>query len=64
MIAEAGLGLLWIAAALALLQFALGSMAVAKGRDQQLSSVRSIAVVQGLLVSLSFFEPDLGLPAL
>ena len=56
MIAEAGLGLLWIAAALALLQFALGSMAVAKGRDQQLSSVRSIAVVQGLLVSLSFLS--------
>ena len=56
MIAEAGLGLLWIAAALALLQFAFGSMAVAKGRDQQLSSVRSIAVTQGLLVTLSFLS--------
>ena len=56
MIAEAGLGLLWLAAALALLQFAFGSMVVAKGRDQQLSSVRSIAIAQGLLVTFSFLS--------
>jgi cytochrome c-type biogenesis protein CcmF len=55
MIAEAGLGLLWIAAALAILQFALGWIAVARGRDEQLASVRAISVAQGILVSFSFF---------
>ncbi len=56
MIAEAGLGLLWIAATLALLQFSLGWVAVAKGRDERLSSLRAIAVAQGILVTLSFFS--------
>jgi len=55
MIAEAGLGLLWIAAALAVMQLGLGWVAVARNRDQQLSGVRAIAVAQGILVTLSFF---------
>ena len=54
MIAEAGLGLLWIAAALAILQFGLGCAAVARRRDEQLSAVRAIAVTQGVLAALSF----------
>jgi cytochrome c-type biogenesis protein CcmF len=54
MIAEAGLGLLWIAAALAILQFGLGCAAVARRRDEQLSAVRAIAVAQGVLAALSF----------
>ncbi len=55
MIAEAGLGLLWIAAALAVMQLGLGWIAVARGRDGQISSLRAIAVAQGILVTLSFF---------
>ena len=55
MIAEAGLGLLWIAAALAVMQLGLGWVAVARKRDEQLSGVRAIAVTQGVLVTLSFF---------
>jgi cytochrome c-type biogenesis protein CcmF len=55
MIAEAGLGLLWIAAALAVMQLGLGWVAVARKRGQQLSGVRAIAVAQGILVTLSFF---------
>ncbi len=55
MIAEAGLGLLWIAAALAVMQLGLGWVAVARKQDQQLSGIRAIAVAQGILVTLSFF---------
>ena len=55
MIAEAGLGLLWIAAALAVMQLGLGWIAVARGRDGQISSLRAIAVAQGIMVTLSFF---------
>jgi len=54
MIAEAGLGLLWIAAALAIMQLGLGWVAVARGRVEQISGVRAIAVAQGILVTLSF----------
>ena len=54
MIAEAGLGLLWIAAALAIMQLGLGWVAVARGRDEQIAGVRAIAVAQGILVTLSF----------
>lgn len=54
MIAEVGLALLWIAAALAVLQLALGWMAIARGDDTALNSVRAVAVAQGLLVSLAF----------
>jgi cytochrome c-type biogenesis protein CcmF len=55
MIAEAGLGLLWIAAALAIMQLGLGWVAVARKQDQQLPGIRAIAVAQGILVTLSFF---------
>ena len=55
MIAEAGLGLLWIAAALAIMQLGLGWAAVARKQDQQLPGIRAIAVAQGILVTLSFF---------
>ncbi len=54
MIAEAGLGLLWIAAALAVLQLVLGWMGVMQERTELLRAVRVAAVVQGLLVTLSF----------
>ena len=56
MIAEAGLALLWIAAALAILQLGLGWVAVSKGQDAQLAVVRPLAVAQGILVTLSFFS--------
>ena len=66
MIAEAGLAALWIAAALALLQFLLaagavrrlsgGPAATADGDDAGAPpGVRSIAVVQGLFVAIAFW---------
>ncbi|MFM2099174.1 MAG: hypothetical protein RLZZ366_713, partial [Pseudomonadota bacterium] len=55
MIAEAGLALLWIAAALAVLQLVLGWMGVSQDRAELLNSVRAVAVVQGVLVTLAFF---------
>ncbi len=54
MIAEVGLALLWLAAALAVLQVALGWMALSRGDDAALTSVRAVAVAQGVLVSLAF----------
>ncbi len=54
MIAELGLGLLWIAAALAALQLALGWMAVAQDREAGLAGTRAVAVAQGMLAALSF----------
>ncbi len=55
MIAEAGLAALWIAAALALLQFVLAVGAVrAKTVGEGPIGVRSVAVVQGLFVAVSF----------
>ncbi len=55
MIAEAGLAALWIAAALALLQFILAVDAVrAPDAAEVPQGVRSIAVVQGLFVALAF----------
>ncbi len=54
MIAEVGLSLLWIASALAILQFGIGWVAVARKRDDQISGLRAIAVGQGILVTLSF----------
>jgi len=54
MIAETGLALLWISAALALLQLVTGSLALTtKGADMA-GAVRPIAIVQGLLVTVSF----------
>ncbi len=54
MIAEAGLATLWIAFALALLQFTLGAMAVADVRAELRPGVRAVAVVQALFVAASF----------
>jgi cytochrome c-type biogenesis protein CcmF len=54
MIAEAGLAALWIAAALALLQFTLGIMGLNDIRAELRAGVRSVAVVQGLFVALAF----------
>ena len=54
MIAEAGLAALWLAAALALLQLVMGSIALTPGRGEAGASVRPVAIVQGLLTALSF----------
>jgi cytochrome c-type biogenesis protein CcmF len=54
MIAEAGLAALWIAAALALLQFLLGAMGLNDIRAELRPGVRAVAVVQGAFVALSF----------
>ena len=54
MIAELGLALLWLAAALALLQLAAGAFALtARGRELA-GIVRPVAVVQGVLCALAF----------
>jgi cytochrome c-type biogenesis protein CcmF len=53
MIAESGLALLWLAAALSLLQLGFGIAAV-RGGGGYASAVRPIAVVQALLVALAF----------
>lgn len=53
MIAEAGLATLWLAAALAALQLALAAgLGGASGR--QLSSIRAVAIGQGILTVLAF----------
>ena len=54
MIAETGLIALWLAAALALLQFALGAIGLRTERDDYSAAIRPVAVAQGLFVSLSF----------
>ena len=54
MIAEAGLVALWLAAALAALQLALGAMGVASGRADMLAAVRPVAIVQAALTGLAF----------
>jgi len=53
MIAEAGLAALWTAAALAMLQFVLGAMAIADARAALRPLVRRTAVVQGGFVALA-----------
>ncbi len=50
MIAEAGLAALWIAAALAALQFAMAALGVARGDPDVMRAVRPVAVVQGTVV--------------
>jgi cytochrome c-type biogenesis protein CcmF len=56
-IAEAGLALLWVAAALAALQLAVGWMGVARPDDGSLiGTTRTIAVAQGVIVALSFLS--------
>ncbi len=58
MIAEAGLGALWLAAALSLLQLVLGTAALRPGGGADpnplLRAVRPVAVAQGVLAALSF----------
>ena len=54
MIAEAGLSALWIAAALALLQLALGALALARGNDDIAPAIAPVAVVQAAAVAISF----------
>ncbi len=54
MIAEAGLAALWIAAALALLQLFLGASALRPGGEGLERGVRPIAIVQAVLVGISF----------
>jgi cytochrome c-type biogenesis protein CcmF len=54
MIAEAGLAALWLAAALAALQLALGAIGLRGGRKEMMASVRPIAVIQALLTALAF----------
>jgi cytochrome c-type biogenesis protein CcmF len=54
MIAEAGLAALWLAAALSLLQLCLGVAALRPGGEGLMRTVRPIAIVQALLVGLSF----------
>jgi cytochrome c-type biogenesis protein CcmF len=53
-IAELGLGALWLAAALALLQLVLSALGLGKGRAELLSGVRPVAVAQAVLIALSF----------
>ena len=54
MIAEGGLAALWLAAALSLLQLALGAMALRPGGEALIRTVRPIAVAQGAVAALSF----------
>src|SRR5687768_13677336 len=54
MIAEAGLAALWLAAALSLLQLALGAAALRPGGEALLGVVRPVAVAQGVLAGIAF----------
>jgi cytochrome c-type biogenesis protein CcmF len=54
MIAEAGLAALWLAAALALLQFALSAIGLAGGKSDLLAAVRPVAVGQGAMTLFAF----------
>jgi cytochrome c-type biogenesis protein CcmF len=60
MIAEAGLAALWLAAALALMQFALGGLSLLPGDDRTrfmglAPAVTPVAIAQAILISISFF---------
>jgi cytochrome c-type biogenesis protein CcmF len=55
MIAEIGLALLWLAGVLAGLQLVMGTIGLRKDSAQMLAGVRPIAMVQGVLVGLSFW---------
>ena len=54
MIAESGLAALWLSASLALLQFALAVLTLRRGALELERSVRTVALVQGGVVALSF----------
>jgi cytochrome c-type biogenesis protein CcmF len=53
-IAELGLAALWLAAALSLLQLALGAMALRPGGEALLRTVRPVALAQAALAALAF----------
>ncbi|ONF96407.1 heme lyase CcmF/NrfE family subunit [Sphingomonas jeddahensis] len=53
MTAEAGLIALWLAAALAAMQFALAGLAIRRGDDAIAAAVRPVAIVQGGLALLA-----------
>ncbi|MEP7221981.1 MAG: heme lyase CcmF/NrfE family subunit [Novosphingobium sp.] len=55
MIAEAGLAALWLAATLALLQFALGALVVGRGQLGLAPAIVPVTVVQAGLVAVAFF---------
>ncbi len=54
MIAEAGLAALWIAAAMALLQFVLGTLAVGRGQAGLAPAIVPVAIVQAATVVIAF----------
>lgn len=54
MIAEFGLAALWLAAALAALQLIAGALALTQRGASLGALVRPVAMVQGVLVALSF----------
>ncbi len=54
MIAEVGLAALWLAAAMALLQFALGALVLGRGQASLTEAMEPVAVAQAVLVSLAF----------
>jgi cytochrome c-type biogenesis protein CcmF len=54
MIAEGGLAALWLAAALSLLQLAVGAASLRPGGEALMRIVRPIAIAQAMLVALSF----------
>ncbi len=54
MIAEAGLAALWLAAAMALLQLALGALALRPATQGLGSAIAPVTVAQSLLVSVAF----------
>lgn len=53
MIAEVGLAALWLAAALAALQLALGAIGLSRGGAETIAAVRPVAIVQGALALLA-----------
>ena len=53
MIAEVGLAALWLAAALAALQLALGAIGLSRGGIETIAAVRPVAIVQGALALLA-----------
>ena len=53
MIAEVGLAALWLAAALAALQLALGAIGLSRGGAETIAAVRPVAIVQGVLALLA-----------
>ena len=53
MIAEVGLAALWLAAALAALQLALGAIGLSRGGAETIAAVRPVAMVQGALALLA-----------